>query len=345
MTDPSYLLPSNQIPVFASPRGELGNVSEVKCMMCQPSQPQRIWETLGDSTRLLAWRGPGFHSGLDLRTCCNSGNFDRLLLNQVTVGASSAYLPETHRGQLIKVDSSPAANKSLEMLGRSLTNAYESGAGLYNIDEYCAIFHVIPAGFTKEQFLAAFLRAPFSLLKDDSGSLRNILARGTFDDPEASMCFQLMQAGTNAEANNATMMPTIGDWYRIRLPGNNGNFMIVHAESKPRRSVATIQSVTDQERWMSDDTPVVGRRQFGIEHTSSGAWRFFIRGFDRPRRRPDPEAMGITQHVSWTDIMRSLAAGQGGHAEQTGIWGWMRQIPGEVLASSMLGGCPEMGDA
>jgi len=344
--DRNNTMPANQIPPCATPRGELGNVSDVKCMLCLPSRPPlRIWETFGDSTRLLNWNGPGQHTGLDLRTCSFNGDFDRLLLRQLLVGASSAYLPETHRGALIRIDSTPAANRSLEMLGQSLANAYEHGVGLYNIDEYCAVFDALPDRFaTKDQMLAQFLRAPIKMMLDDSGNLRNSLNRGAYAESDGTSAFRWMRAGAHQEANDPTTMPTIGDWYRIRLPGNNGDFMIVHAEMKPRRSVATIQSMTDQEAWFLEDAPVVGRRQIGIESLASGGWRFFVRGFDRPTARQDPdEATSMRQHVMWTDVMRALAAGQGGRAETTGIWGWVRQVPGEALASSLLGGCPELG--
>merc|ERR1712232_1423749 len=153
--------------------------------------------------------------------------------------------------------------------------------------------------------------------------------------------FQLKEAGCKTDKSGSEVVPKVGDWYHIKIPGNDGDVMIVDVQMGVQKSSATVQTMTDlQFLGINDDHPVSGRRQFGIEALGdggSGPYRFYCRGFDRQTTLiMDIQASNVAQHQTFTSLMKAMAKEHGGHAErEENKWGWVRQIPAKVLISSV----------
>lgn len=292
----------------------------------------QVLETDGnDSTVYDVLGGPG----TDMRDQ-GSGDYGQLLLDQSRQGVFPSLVPETHRA-LMDTTIPQAARTSLDALGQEVHNPFETGSGMYNIDEYSMVLDQLPEGFsTPEEFMAAFLRSPNDMAgHQDSPGI----------DFDTFNRFNLNGAGTNAPwQGGPNDAPGVGDWFHIQIPGNNGDVMIVDTQDCADRTSATVQTMTDQE-WgpMNDDHPVSGRRQFGMEQLEEGGYRFYTRGFDRQTNLGmDPQVSNMAQHADWSTLMMNMSDRYGGRAERTDedgnpIWGWARQVSGEGLAASMEG--------
>lgn len=336
--------PEDAIPTEAVPRRELGAVEEASLSFfrCPCSEALVVREVRGETTRVYKWRGPGddLGQGVDLRLQADGKDFNRLLLEQVQAGAYPACIPETHTGVLIHTDVHKAVRASLDALEQDVHNAFEKGVGLYNVDEYCVIFESWPEQYaSQEELLTAFLRAPNDFVQDDTFSAENPL--GVLKDFDTFNRFHPKKAGTRDDWQEPSGRLQVGDWYHIRIPGNNGDVMIVHQAFGEQRCSSTVQTMTDQEQWVNDDHPVSGRRQFGIEQLADGSHRFYTRGFDRQTSElMDLQVANMAQHASWSSCMRAIARRLGGRSqwpEEPDSWGWARQIPAEVLLANMLG--------
>jgi len=351
------------VPDVTSPRGEMGNVSEEGFgeRWLQPNfmSAPVIRETEGESfllqnyplfgsgsSRNFDWAGPAGMTGVDMREA-SGGDYDRMVHEQVLQSRYPTAVPETHH-ELMNTDIPSDARSSLDSLGQDVHNAFERGSGDYNIDEYSMIMDQLPPGFeTPEEFLAAFLRSPNDMAgHHDTDGLN-------FDSYNE---FFPMLAGQGADTDGniisdppafpAGQTPGVGDWYHIQIPGNNGDVMIVDSQNCDDYDSATVQTMTDQGLGLgNDDHPVSGRRQFGMEQLTnengeSDGYRFYTRGFDRQTNMMmDPLVANNAQHGDWSALMASMALEHGGRAERTDengpVWGWARQVPGEVLAGSI----------
>ena len=298
----------------------------------------QVLETDGnDSTVYDITGGPG----TDMRDQ-GSGDYGQLLLDQSRQGVYPTLVPETHR-ELMGTTVPQAARDSLDALGQEVHNPFETGSGMYNMDEYSMMMDHLPPGYdTPEEFMASFLRSPNDMAgHQDSPGV----------DFDTYNQFTPRQAGSTADgATGPNGVPGVGDWYHIGIPGNNGDVMIVDEDldSSDGRTSATVQTMTDQESGpMNDDHPVSGRRQFGMEHMEDGRYRFYTRGFDRQTSLGmDPQVSNIAQHNDWSTLMGDMAGRYGGQAERTDadgrpIWGWARQVGGEGLATSMQQAAPD----
>jgi len=331
------------IPLVTEPRGQIGIVSEMKGCQCSFGRYVVIRETIGGKSRKMMWKGPDAHAetlGADLRKVANTEKarqkkaYHDLLKQQIEFGAVSACIPEAHSGVIVRIDIPEAATESLKALQQGVHNAYQEGCGEYNIDEYSVLFDELPVKYsTKEEFLNGFLRSPNAMANDQTASWRNPL--GVLHDFDTFNRFELRKAGTKDKLTDAD--PQIGDWYHIRIPGNNGDVMLLDYEVGDLRCSATVGTMTDHEYIFNDDHPVSGRRQYGVEVLPDGRHRFYTRGFDRQTSiLMDLQISNMAQHQSWTCLMRAMAKEHGGCAEKADepdVWGWCRQLPAEVLLS------------
>lgn len=330
-------------PEVAQPRGDLGRIrdSTTPCFgWCPPMCRLRpvIRETDGKVNRVYSWHGPS-RSGRpasDFRCRLSCLSYHALLRNEAARGNYPTCVPETHYG-LMGVELPVAAQESLRALDQDAHNAFDIGAGDYNIDEYCAIFDELPGGYSSPAaFLVDYLRTPNEMAASE---FRPTRPHKHFD---AFSKFELKIAGTHADITDPSVMPKVGDWYHIFIPANNGDVIITDVHMGDARWCATVQTMTDQEvPGISDNHPVSGRRQFGLERLAGGAYRFYSRGFDRQSSRlMDLQVSNIAQHQTFTNLMSAMAKRHGGRPERLTdkggkIWGWVRQIPADVMVSSI----------
>jgi len=330
------------IPEQARPRGDLGNVvnATTPCRGWCPPMCRLfpvIRESDGLTKRLFSWHGPGKlkQNMFDFRCMCSCLGYHALLREHMQCGNYPAHLPETHRGVLTSTSCAMPVRNSLRSLGQDVHNAYDTGAGDYNIDEYCMILDSLPAEYpTPQDFLLGYLRSPNRMAN----------ASGKHKGFDLLSSFELKEAGCQNNKSYASAVPEAGDWYHIKIPGDNGDVMIVEVELGPKRCSATVQTMTDQEiPCLSDNHPVSGRRQFGIERLEGGSHRFYTRGFDRQTSvLKDFQASNVFQHTAFSSLMAAMAKEHGGRPERVGSktglgkWGWVRQIPVKIMISSIV---------
>lgn len=343
---------TKKIPDVAEPRGDMGDVSPepaVLCFYCDfCNLTTSILETSGPHKKSWHWRGPhhvtelgdgGVHSAVssDLRVNkLSCTDYDLLLRNHILAGNYPTCIPETHRGVITAIEEPTAVQSSLSRLGQAIHNVYATGTGDYNIDEYSIILERLPWGYSKPiDFLLGYLRNPNKMANSQWSASNPI----NFDTLAK---FQLKEAGTQANIDSVRD-PEVGDWYHIRIPGNNGDVMIVDVQVASDRCSATVATMTDQEiPGVSDLHPVSGRRQFGVETLTDGSMRFYSRGFDRQSTvLMDLQVSNIAQHQTFSCLMEAMAHQHGGRAERFDdqgdpLWGWCRQVPVGVLLSSVV---------
>jgi len=330
------------IPAVAQPRGDLGLVTDSTTPCggwCPPLFRRRpvIRETEGNVSRHFSWHGPSRSSGSsDFRCWLSCLSYHALLRDEAARGNYPTCVPATHR-DLMGVDLPIAARESLQALGQDVHNAFNVGAGGYNIDEYCMILDELPSKYTSPAaFLLDYLRSPNEM----ASSQFKLTAPQKYLD--AFSKFQLKAAGTHENITDPSATPKVGDWYHIFIPANNGDVVIIDVHIGEERSSATVQTMTDQEiPGVSDNHPVSGRRQFGIERLAGGAYRFYTRGFDRQTTRlMDLQVSNVAQHQTFRNLMSAMAKNHGGRPERhensgRKIWGWVRQVPAKVMVSSI----------
>ena len=334
------------IPSVTTPRGDLGRIEQEGSFesWAQPdwASEEVIREVQGFESRTYDWLGPSRGSGVDMRSQSPAPTFDRLVRDQAQAGSYPTAVPESHH-ELMRTDIPAAAQQSLSQLGQDVHNGFDKGVGDYNIDEYSMILDQLPPGYdSPEAFLADFLRDPNAMANDQSFDPFNPREhRGLLRDFDFYNEFHLRESGSQNDWSDPKAIPGVGDWYHIDIPGNDGDVMIVDAQNCDQKMSATVATMTDDQWLQAQDHPVSGRRQFGMEALEEGGYRFYTRGFDRQTSTAmDPQASNMAQHADWSSLMRAMAVEHGGRAENFDEegrpeWGWARQVPGEVLASSI----------
>lgn len=334
---PPVVSVESRIPERALPRGALGDISEIGFFDGWCSANLVIRESIGKTRKKFMWNGPQVEDEEEEE---EEEEENELLRRSILAGKYPVCIPDTHCGVLTSISLPREVEVSLASLGVHVHNAYDKGEGAYNIDEYCMILDKMPEGYeSPEAFILDYLRNPNEFAHDESFSFSNPC--GIFYDFDTYNKFCLKKAGSKEDVSDTDYVPCVGDWYHIRIPGNNGDVVIVETNFGPKRCSATVATMTDRQWGPMQDHPVSGRRQFGIEQLQDGTYRVYTRGFDRQTTIfMDIQIGNMAQDKSWSSLMRALADEYDGRPErydQGGwpVWGWVRQIPARVLLASI----------
>jgi len=238
-------------------------------------------------------------------------------------------------------------------LDQDVHNPYELGEGNYNIDEYSVILDKLPDGMTEEEFLNSFLKSPNDAAKSSVFDLLNVFQAkkaGSNEDWSPLELPELVDQGIELPEGVPTFegphmdldAPSVGDWYHLEIPGNDGDVMIVDKDldMEDDQISATVQTMTDDGPLFAENHPVSGRRQFGLEKLPDGGYRFYTRGFDRATNSVmEGEHSRMSQDQDWSALMRGMAAQHGGRAEHVDengnpVWGWHEHYSAEELLKS-----------
>lgn len=228
---------------------------------------------------------------------------DNQLRDNSNSGKFSDIVSEDYH-ELMKTTAESELNPKLQKeRGQSVTNAYDSGHGNYNFDEYAIDFDKLPEGMTEEDLLQAFLKDPDSFVAPGE----NDKGHANYEDwKKAAQTFDDCNSFTRVDKERNPLKgaaPAQGDVYDIDIWGpDNGDVV----NSKMDKNSATFSTMTDLH--LGGEHPVAGNRKFGIEKLKNGKYRFYTRGFDRAGKWvTDNEYGRDLQDESWTAMMKALS--------------------------------------